>query len=50
MIMAGLALCMHAEIQFEEKKVQKAIKEAALRGDMGSAKVSLPAGKDSAMA
>ncbi|KXZ56318.1 hypothetical protein GPECTOR_1g280 [Gonium pectorale] len=26
------------EIQFEEKKVQKAIKEAAKRGDMGAAK------------
>lgn len=29
-----------ADIQFEEKKVQKAIREAAKRGDMGAARVS----------
>ncbi len=29
-----------ADIQFEEKKVQKAIREAAKRGDMGTARVS----------
>lgn len=27
------------DIQFEEKKIHKAVKEAAKRGDMGSAKV-----------
>lgn len=34
------ALLHIAEIQIEEKKVQKAVKEAAKRGDMGSAKVT----------
>jgi hypothetical protein len=35
-------MCMHpVEIQFEEKKVQKTIREAAKRGDMGTARVRL---------
>jgi hypothetical protein len=30
---------LHADIQFEEKKVKKSIKDAAKRGDMKTAKV-----------
>jgi hypothetical protein len=38
-IAAGL-LHVQAEIQFEEKKVHKSIREAAKRGDVGICKAS----------